>query len=572
MAGLHQWKKYNIAYDYEWALNRQKRKVASNMTTVYVVSNNNGGGYKYYTSYSIDNNGNFVLGNLKHAHNFKRNEKIYVHESTHFQGEYMRGKFSENFYTVPKSNSSRIVEFTIINYPSESRIEHHYGGYEAFSDIQILSTSLKSKTPKKGNYISEVQGIDGAFPIDGPKDGYWYVYDKALNQSPTISGSDLDLGSKTDDFDIEYVVSDADGDVVKVTILVDGVAKISDKPTSLGVIQKHRINIGDFTLGDHSVKIKAVDSKGASAPIRTYYFTKTNTAPKISGLDGDLGGKSTPFTVSYRVEDKDADSVSVRISLDDKELSSISDAQNKDLRFTLDEDKIKSLTIGQTYTLTIKADDGKGGVAYRRYTFTKTNMAPVISGNDRDLGKVKTAPSISFSVSDVEKDKIYFSLLLDGKEVMKSDGAEDGRSYSYKVKQDIFLRLSYGKHELKLYAWDDESVDKKVLRKFTFERISDGLDVEVKLGEYSTRPKKIVAVPHGVFAETGIMKVYACNNYLDSSRKWEDITNMSKIARAFTFSNSSKTASKWAICIKVVINNGSADISSVLRGIKGGIE
>lgn len=430
-----------------------------------------------------------------------------------------------------------------------------------------------SEKRSKGEFLENItNNSKDAFPSNGEKDGYWYVYDKELNSNPTISGSDLDLGSKDSDFTIDYVVSDSDGDVVNVDILVDDVVKVEGKSVPLGVNQKYLVNLDDFSLGDHKIVIRARDSKGAEAPPRTYYFSKANTAPKISGTDTDLGPKSTGFTVSYRVDDKDADSVSVRISLDSKEMASISDAQGKDLRFTLDEAKVRELEIDRTYTITIKADDGKGGVAYRRYSFTKVNTPPIISGVDSDLGKVKDPVTIKFSVSDVEKDKIYFSLLLDGKEVMSQEGAEDGKEYSYKIDHETFIKLTYGKHELKLLAWDDENVDKKAIRKFSFERISGGLDVEFKLAEYDTKPKKIVAVPHGDFIDTKTFQVLACNNYLDAKPTWEDITNMSKIARAFSFTNTTKTAGKWALGVRVIIENGPADVSSVLRGIKGGIE
>ena len=96
--------------------------------------------------------------------------------------------------------------------------------------------------------------------------------------------------------------------------------------------------------------------------------------------------------------------------------------------------------------------------------------------------------------------------------------------------------------------------------------------MEVKLAEYDTQPKKIVAVPHGDFIDAKTFQVLACNNYLDAKPTWEDITNMSKIARAFSFTNTTKTAGKWALGVRVIIENGPADVSSVLRGIKGGIE
>ena len=441
-------------------------------------------------------------------------------------------------------------------------------------------STLDKKIPKQGSYVGLVQGGEGEYPQNGQKDGIWYVYDKALNKAPSISGSDLDLGAKTEDFDIEYFVSDPDGDEVKVSLAVDGTKKFTDKPTPLGIKQRFGIELDKYELGSHKVEIMAVDSKGARADTRTFFFNKTNSAPSISGKDEDLGNKSTAFTIAYRVEDRDSDSVRISVSLDDREMATIADGQGKDLLFTLDSEKIKELVIGKSYTITIKADDGKGGIAFRRYRFTKANTPPIISGVDTDLGKVKEPFTIKFSVSDVERDKISGDIMLDDKALLfiddlNEDGSSDvvdGREYSYTIDHNTFIKLPYGKHELVIEVYENENQDNQSQRKYSFERVAGGLDVEVKLGEYDSQPRKIVAVPHGQFIDAKEFKVLACNNYLDDKPTWEDITNMSKIARAFSFTNSKKTAGKWALGVRVIIENGQADVSSVLRGIKGGIE
>ena len=569
MAGLHQWKQYKVAYNWVWDVEFTKNSQKYEDFLLVANSAEYSSDCEVYQGYKINGNGTFELTNPKKAINVVAGDVVYA---------FLDSRTTDYYQSYWDYNQNRkIVYKFVIKKKESSKFGYNSNMYYSWNEDSsyregYLQPNKKQTTPKQGSYVGLVQGQEGEFPQNGQKDGFWYVYDKALNASPEISGSDLDLGSKDSDFTIDYVISDSDGDVVTVDILVDDVVKVEGKSVPLGVNQKYLVSLEEFSLGDHKVEIRARDSKGAEAPSRTYYFSKANIAPKISGTDSDLGSKSTGFTISYRVEDKDKDTVSVRISLDDKEMSSISDAQGKDLRFTLDDSKVRELEIGKTYTITIKADDGKGGVAYRRYSFTKVNTPPIISGVDKDLGKVKVPQTIKFSVSDVEKDKIYFSLLLDGREVMSQEGAEDSKEYSYKIDHDTFIRLAYGKHELKLLAWDDENIDKKAIRKFSFERISGGLDVEFKLAEYDTQPKKIVAVPHGDFIDTKTFQVLACNNYLDAKPTWEDITNMSKIARAFSFTNTTKTAGKWALGVRVIIENGQADISSVLRGIKGGIE
>lgn len=487
------------------------------------------------------------------------------------------------------------------SFASSGRFYPGYYVYE-YLDAQEIINSNTVRTPKvsitKVNSAYELRAYIGKF-IDvhdsenfyiGNKEIYekltsvnertwmpWepYSYDEYKfvidNNPPTISGNDLDLGSKTDDFSIEYLVSDSDNDACTIDIFVDNVKKISSQGVSLNTKYNYQVKMGDFTLGRHTIRITATDSKGASAT-RTYTFTKSNTAPIISGSDRDLGGKSTAFTENYRVSDKNNDVVAVTITLDDLEIANLSSAQDKDLSFTITDSQLLAMEIGSTHTVTIKADDGKGGVAYRRYTFTKINRPPIISGADANLGQKKTEFTQSFSFTDVEKDKIYCRVYLDGRKVYENLEVVDSKTYSYRIPHEEFIQLRYGKHEIKIEAWDDYSMDKKEYRVYSFERISNGLEVEVKINEFTVQPKKIIAVPHGIFASDAIMKVYACNNYMDSSPTWEDISAESKAARAHTFTNTSKSNSKWSIGIKVIVENGKSGVGSVLRGIKGGYE
>lgn len=402
-------------------------------------------------------------------------------------------------------------------------------------------------------------------------DSDFCIYAGIENQKPQISGSDLDLGSKQDDFEIEYVITHEDKNPCTVDIIVDTVKKISSKSVVLNTKYTYPVKIDDFSLGRHTITITAKDSNGATSS-RKYTFTKSNTAPIISGSDTDLGEKSTAFTEEYSVTDKNNDSVDITVTLDDLEISNISSAQNKTLSFTITNEQLLGFEIGSRHTVTIKADDGKGGVAYRRYTFIKANRPPIISDTDKDLGQKKESFDLKYSFTDVEKDKIYSRVYLDEKMVVEDLEVVDSKEYTYKIPTIDFLQLRYGKHEIKIEAWDDYSVDNKQVRVYTFERISNGLEVEIKVNEFDIQPKKIIAVPHGIFASDADMKVFACNNYNDTTPTWEDMTDSSKAARAYAFTNTTKTASKWAIGIKIIVENGTSAVSSVLRGVKGGYE
>ena len=548
MVSLHQWKKYRVDYECTYKSNFRSSDGETRLDDAAMNA-------WYYRDFKFDSK----TGTYKLVGKMQGKDASFHGSSPTYIYKYNEGEKGVSEY---ECYSDHTIYYPYIKYT----------GY--------FYSTLDKKIPKQGSYVGLVQGGEGEYPQNGQKDGIWYVYDKALNKAPSISGSDLDLGAKTEDFDIEYFVSDPDGDEVKVSLAVDGTKKFTDKPTPLGIKQRFGIELDKYELGSHKVEIMAVDSKGARADTRTFFFNKTNSAPSISGKYEDLGNKSTAFTIAYRVEDRDSDSVRISVSLDDREMATIADGQGKDLLFTLDSEKMKELVIGKSYTITIKADDGKGGIAFRRYRFTKANTPPIISGVDTDLGKVKEPFTIKFSVSDVERDECEVYIELDEEVLVftddlnedKADNVVDGREYSYTIDHNTFISLPYGKHELVIEAYEAENNGNNSFRKYSFERVPGGLDVEVKLGVYDSQPKKIVAVPHGQFIDAKVFQVLACNNYLDDKPTWEDITNMSKIARAFSFTNSKKTAGKWALGVRVIIENGQADVSSVLRGIKGGIE
>ena len=409
-------------------------------------------------------------------------------------------------------------------------VESLHGNNEVISTSYTKVVSDELKIGSNGNYypgehvyrmqywhpsIVTSSNRDG-YPDNGFRGMYYYIYAGIENQAPAISGSNLDLGSKQEDFEISYTVSDPDNNSCTVDIVVDTVKKVSNKNVVLNTKYTYPIKIDDFTLGRHTVTITAKDSNGATS-IRKYTFTKSNTAPTISGRDTDLGEKSTAFTENYRVTDKNNDDVSVTITLDDSEIATVASAQNKNLSFTITDKQLEALGIGSSHTITIKADDGKGGVAFRIYSFIKANRPPIISNVDKDLGKKKESFSVSYSVTDVEKDKIYCKIYLDGKEVKEDLEVVDGKSYTYTIPKETFLGLNYDRHEIKIEAWDDNSKDTKQYRVYTFERVSNGLEIEIKINEFDVQPKKIIGVPHGIFASDSSMKVYACNNYNDSS-------------------------------------------------------
>lgn len=111
----------------------------------------------------------------------------------------------------------------------------------------------------------------------------WLSESISLNNSPSISGEDADLGEKSTAFNIEYSVNDTDvADAITVECYYDDelIATTEDAVRN----QKYRFMISNEMLAPspinstHTIKIVASDGKGSTT--RTYTFLK-NRNPEL---------------------------------------------------------------------------------------------------------------------------------------------------------------------------------------------------------------------------------------------------------------------------------------------------
>lgn len=425
----------------------------------------------------------------------------------------------------------------------------------------------------KGEKLGTVTNENRSFyPDNGDKEDYWYVYEGIENQAPKISGADAFLGNKSSNFRLDYIVTDNDlNEIVKVEIQEDKREPKIINEIKLGVKNYLDINVEDYQLGDHTITIKAIDSHGASAT-RTYRWTKINNAPLISGSDKDLGEKNTAFTITYQVSDADNDIVNVVEKVNGKVIRNLNNAgKNTDLYFNITQEQILSFEVGKTNTIEIEATDTKGGVSYRRYTFKKTNLPPIISGNDRDLGIIDKVLTYSYSVTDPENDDIFVDVLIDDVYVERDVKVEAGKSYKVEVKGLDFLKLKPGKHTLKIMATDKKS--DKVVRLINFTRDPKRLVVmSAKPIETDAAAKKFYFNPVWKVAVGAEGKIEACNNGFDTNPTWEDVTSTVKAGKTFNFINQSKQASKWGIAVKLTIDKKNATAISWISTTGGAFE
>lgn len=135
---------------------------------------------------------------------------------------------------------------------------------------------------------------------------------------------------------------------------------------------------------DVTYRVKAYDSYNAestytTSPTRT---VDNNTAPAITcSSSGDLGTKSTGFSIPYSVNDVDGDTVTVKELMDDTQKRSFAANLGATNQFQVTGDYFQQLLNG-AHSMKIVASDPGGKSATHTLTFTKSVTALSITMNE----------------------------------------------------------------------------------------------------------------------------------------------------------------------------------------------
>ena len=393
---------------------------------------------------------------------------------------------------------------------------------------------------------------------------------EVLNTDPLISDSDRNLGDKNQDFTIEYTVNDSDsGDVLTATESIDGQTTKSFAPTRNSV-NTITVPVDELSLGSHTVKVVVTDGQGGTAT-RTWTFTRTNAAPTISGTDTNLGDKNLGFTYQYTVDDADGDTLTVVEALNDETLRTINNApRGEALNVTVTGEKLYSLSLNSVNTITITVTDGKGGTAYRRLTFKRTNSAPAISGTDTDLGLKTGSFAENYTITDVEGDNVVVTEFVDDDEI-RSYQATLGEEATIELTREKWLTLTNGTHQLRVEAVDGNFATS--VRVWNFSKAENTIAFQFSAPEETdARATKILITPTWKI-EGAVAKVEACNNAFDAVPTWEDITAMVQLNRVFNFTNETKTADKWGVNVRfTIVKNEGYEGEVSISGFGGAYE
>ena len=281
-------------------------------------------------------------------------------------------------------------------------------------------------------------------------------------------------------------------------------------------------------------------------------LVELNSPPQISGEDEDLGNKTSSFSVNYSVTDPDnGQELIVKEKLNDNIIKTIKNpSQGSILTFTIADELFASLSVGSTNTIEIEVTDGSA-TTYRRYTFVKTNSAPLINyAGQADLGQLTYKPAITYSVSDNEGDTITVTEKLNG-EVIRQFTATSNTNYTITLTDEFWLTCGKNTNTIEISASD---VNGGTSYKYiTFTRQVNKVQITTKNPiETDAAATKIMVSPD--WDKTGCTgKVEVCNNGFDASPTWEDMTTMAALNRPYVFTNKTKTAAKWGIKIRLTL-------------------
>lgn len=207
-------------------------------------------------------------------------------------------------------------------------------------------------------------------------------------------------------------------------------------------------------------------------------------------------------------------------------------------------------TSANTVQWRVRAKDSLG--AYSDYLTGPSrtvvhNVDPTVSGSDTDLGTVTSPPSVSFTVNDADtSDELTVVETLDDVEVDTIEDAVRNQTYTFALTAAQFAGLADGQHTMKVTVTD--SAGNSATRTTTFTRSVSGIELIVGPIETDAKAAKILVSLRYYAADSAVV-LSVCNNALDASPTWETATPGLK----HLFTNASKTASKWAVGVKVKI-------------------
>ena len=389
---------------------------------------------------------------------------------------------------------------------------------------------------------------------------------------------------------ITWSTSDADGDTVYTTSLVrymkrSGQSTFSEQTTLISS-QTTATSFTDTIPSDAGgaqiyYYLAFTDNVGATQYKQSSTATVyTNTAPTAPGsllVSGDLYGSVATgggnVTISWTAS-SDVDGNLSGYELEKQEnggsWTQIYKGSAREYSTTVTEGL-------STIRYRVRAYDSMGatssyttGTAYT----VNNNKAPVITikniVTDGSIGvfdQTTGAPVLAYTVTDPENTVMTVEEYLDGV-LLKSEETSGGNTRTISFTEDAWIRVLNGEHVFRIVAKDaDGSVGSAEVR---FTKDVDRIEIILKTAmESDTMPTLLMVNVQGLIPAGAVLSAYATNNANDASPVWENISSAVLSREKHIFANASKTASKWAVNVRIILERGDAESVCAITSVGG---
>lgn len=221
----------------------------------------------------------------------------------------------------------------------------------------------------------------------------------------------------------------------------------------------------------------------------------------------------------------------------------------------------------------VRAIDSRGGVS--EYTTspsrTVTNNQPPTLAIVSNATTTDTSASMSYSVFDAEGEIVTIDEYVDNEKIYTHTvQSSSPKTVDMTINRIAWTRLSNGSHTIRIVATDSNGGTSEISSTFT--KLVETIDITTKAMESSERPNRITLTIARVIPEDAIFKVLVCNNALDATPVWEDATESVLKGDPHMFDNDTKTSSKWAVKVKIVVERNGAEGSCYISSIGGAFD
>jgi hypothetical protein len=178
-----------------------------------------------------------------------------------------------------------------------------------------------------------------------------------------------------------------------------------------------------------------------------------------------------------------------------------------------------------------------------------------------------TAPSITFTVSDVDSDTVMLQFRIDGNlaNYFYADMNDDN---TYTIPHDVWIKLLNGVHQLEVRLVDDH--ENTVIKTLFFTKAVLRAIVTLQNPLPADEiPSVILVSVTGSTPDGSDLLVEVCNNAFDDEPTWEDMTDKVKAGKKFFFTNTDKTDENWGVNVRVTLERGISTEPVFITGIGG---